>query len=213
LKERIDGLRTVSPTGEKAWVDVLLPRHPLFDPAEYAKWPRALRADRDAWDRDERLNTFSRQPTYHARPDWHEVREVADYLHSRGVQDGGLACWHDSPHVLYLELDLRPGCRFMHLSTVTCLGPAHLDRIRAELTQAADAVAPFFVVADLNCAMLAAPKEPGPGPGLDLPGLPEEVRKRFPFEQKPVFRGAEGAGRYVVFELVKPVGDVKIVGD
>ena len=36
---------------------------------------------------------------------------------ARDIRDGELIAWHDSPHVLYLMLDLKPGIRFMHINT------------------------------------------------------------------------------------------------
>jgi hypothetical protein len=93
------------------------------------------------------------------------------------------------------------------------MGEWQYQRVKAEVTGAAPRVR--FVVADLKRVALFYPPavqarmtEPGPGPDLLPPVVPEECRRVFPMNQPAVFRSGSGRGRYVVHVLVNPVGEV-----
>ncbi|MBX9584557.1 MAG: hypothetical protein K2X87_30005, partial [Gemmataceae bacterium] len=143
--------------------------------------------------------------------DWVELAEVADFLRRQQVKDGEVLCWHDSPHVLYLQMGLRPPVRFFHLSTMTGLGWGPYRRVREEVTAAAPGVR--FVVGDLARVGLQYPDWAQAfmweaGPDLLPPVIPDECREVFPLNQPAVFRSGGGHGRFVVHRLTGPVGEV-----
>ena len=61
------------------------------------------------------MNALGLVRGFHSANDWEQLGEVADWLRTRGVRDGELLCWDDSPHALYLELGIRPAFRFQHV--------------------------------------------------------------------------------------------------
>ena len=56
-------------------------------------------------------------PPHEASISWVELGEVAEFLRARGVRDGEVVAWFDSPHAVYLMLDIDPGLRYMHVFT------------------------------------------------------------------------------------------------
>ena len=130
-----------------------------------------------------------------------------------GWKDGELIAWHDSPHVLYLMLEIKPGVRYMHVNTAQGISTEAHARVQGEL--AATAGVARFAVSDLEFPTLGMTPEVrlrilGP-PTSDrdlLPvGLDDNARRLFPFNQRAVFRSRDGLGRYVVHELTPPLGD------
>ena len=134
---------------------------------------------------------------------WDELGEVADYLRSRGVQDGELIAWDDTPHALYLMLGIKPGLRFMHVHTAQSISGRGYAQVQSELASKAGVAR--FAVGDLARTRIIGP----PRSSRDLlpQTLPAGDRSRFPFNQKTVFRSRSGLGRYTVHELAPPLGD------
>jgi hypothetical protein len=182
--------------------------HPLTDPARLRLWPECLRTaetDADRWRRQDAL----RYETFHAASiGWAELNEVAEFLRPQQVNDRELLCWHDSPHPLYLMLDVKPAIRFMHVNTADMISRDGSERIRAEL-KANTAVR--FAVIDLRWFALLALitdrdyrlyDEPGEGFDVLPPRMPREELEGLPFPTVlPVFRSGNGRGRYVVFAV------------
>jgi hypothetical protein len=187
-----------------------LPRHPLADPKQLRPWPDCWRlAAPDAarfalWDR------LRRYPEHEASIGWEELNEVAEFLRAKGAGDGEVVGWFDSPHAVYLLLDVEPGFRFMHVFTALVIS-AHSDRpevydaVYAELGAARRA---RYVISDLEWLMTTAD---GAGDRAELLGPPvaptdllpaaRPCPRMFPFNQPTVFRSRNGTGRYVVHEL------------
>jgi hypothetical protein len=139
------------------------------------------------------------------------------------VKDGELLAFNDSPHVLYLMLDIKPGSRFMHFSTAPAMGPAQYYWVQEEVEERlANPNPPVrFIVSDLRRLSIyfdpvtaAQFDEPGPGPNNHLPAAVdwldderEKMRDMFPLDQPTVFRSGNGRGRYVVHvPTKKPIG-------
>ncbi len=190
-------------------------KHPLADRAVMKCWPRALSEGSSPELRD-RLGQYT---NIHCGTRWVELNDVANYLRSvePGIGPGELNCWHDSTHPLYLMLDVDPATRYMHYGTafgINELGaPAPGERTKRE--QIADAVRASrqrYVVSDLLRATWDrdAPYKPGSWRAGDpLPvWIPEVERRKFPWNQKVVFR----SGRYVVHEVdrTKPLGVIRV---
>jgi hypothetical protein len=188
-------------------------RYPLADARRLRLWPDCWRTgltDREQyalWDRTKRITV------HEAVIDWEELDDVAQFLRSKGVKDGEVIAWHDSPHAVYLMLGIKPGVRYMHSNTAQSLGLPARDRVQAEL--AATAGTARFAVSDLEFAALgqnAATRDEilGP-PHTETDLLPLAVapihRREFPFNQPTVFRSRGGLGRYVVHALTPPFGD------
>lgn len=190
-------------------------RHPL------AYWPRT-RCWGECWrtDLSERetyalWDRVKRYQDHEASPGWEELAEVADFLRERGVKDGELIAWHDSPHVLYLTAGLKPGLRFMHINTAVGISGRSRHVVMCEL--GAKAGTARFAVSDLGWAALGQKPEtrsdmlapPAGSNDLLPPKLRNWIRATFPFNQPGVFRTRGGTGRYVVHELppTGPLGD------
>jgi hypothetical protein len=144
---------------------------------------------------------------------WDELSEVVEFLRKKGVKDGEVLAWHDSPHAAYLMLGIKPGLRFMHVCTAQLIGDMGYCQVMAELTATEGKAR--FAIADLEWATLGAtPAErlvilgPPASPTDLLPaGLSLKNRATFPFNQRTVFRTRGGLGRYTVHELVPPYRD------
>lgn len=191
-------------------------RHPLADMQRLRLWPRCWRGDLTErehhllWDRLKRLID------HEAAFSWEELDEVADWLRAHNVRDGELIAWHDSPHVLYLMLDLKPGIRFMHINTAQNISDEAYARVQAELATKGHIAR--FAVSDLEYPTLGF--EPDQrlallGPLIEkdtlLPvALDEKARLKFPFNQPAVFRTRGGTGRYLIHALTPPLGDTPL---
>jgi hypothetical protein len=190
-----------------------LVRHPLADMQRLRLWPECWRTDLTQheqyvlWDRLRRLTD------HEAAFSWVELEEVADWLRARNVRDGELLAWHDSPHALYLMLDIRPGIRYMHINTAQNISDEARARVQAELSATAGRAR--YAVSDLEFPTLGLPPEKRLallGPLIEdeslLPiALDEKARAKFPFNQRAVYRTRGGLGRYIIHELAPPLGD------
>src|SRR5262249_42271015 len=78
--------------------------------------------------------------------DWVDLDRVASYLRGQGVADKDVLCFHDSPHPLYLEMNLEPPSRFFHFNLVLRVFPQHREAIRREL----NAGPQKYIVSDLH---------------------------------------------------------------
>ena len=182
-----------------ATFNMAVPDHKMLSPAFAGNWRRAWSDDSLAF-KDE-LSAFR---NIHCVPDWEDLGRVAGFLREKKVGDRDLICWHDSTHPLYLWLDVRPGLRYPHVITAMRF-KSKLPLIRTE-TLGSPAK---YVVADLvPCGYLATePFPPAPPAGLidRLPDyFPAWGPSVYPWNQKPVYR----AGRYFVFEITHPAGDI-----
>jgi hypothetical protein len=189
-------------------------KHPALDKARMKRWrgcfdwqvSRELRRD------------IGFQTVHFGGLDPLQLGDVEDFLRSKGVKDGEVICWHDSPHELYLALNIRPPIRFMHLSTVQGMGewqPTeenwHYREVRRETFEAAKTAR--FVVSDLHRVTWQYLRLNE----VDAENLPVVMpawqRGQFPFNQPVVFRSS--LGRYLVHEIRHPAEewDCKIPRD
>lgn len=204
---------------DRPFVERMQLPHPLFNAARMSRWADCWRFGLDDRDYFERRNAVGFQVNYFAGTNWVELDEVANFLRSQNppVADGELLAWHDSPHVLYLMLGVRPAIRFVHLSTVTAMGEPQYERMRDETKAAAPRVR--FAVTDLyrvfnrgvpfDVARMSQPGTNGflpPALAKDLPNL----AATFPLNQPTVFRSGQGRGRYVVHRVVEFTDDCRI---
>ncbi len=204
--------------------------HPLFDRRRNAHWPDCFRQSHGV-ERYELYDDLRREVIHPACFNWVELGEVAEYLRGRQVGDEQLVCWHDSPHPLYLMLDVKPGLRFMHVNTATMISPDCYRRVCEEFD---DNTNKRFVVIDLQrlafaawvdlcmrgiakpgdderAAIYEAYNQPGPTAADLLPPAAAWVRTNprhlhpepaMPFDTtRTVFRSHGGRGRYVVIHL------------
>jgi hypothetical protein len=148
----------------------------------------------------------ARYPQHFGAIDPVELGAVADYLRTQHLHDGELIAWHDSPHALYLDLELRPSFRFMHVGTAAGLGAWQEAQVFRELKEALPAAR--FAVSDLyritsHHDLLNEVDEDR------LPSvLPQWQRTQFPFNQPVVFRSP--SGRYLVHRIVMGVDAAQI---
>jgi hypothetical protein len=175
----------------------LVDRHPALNPHRLNWWSGCFQASPPP----ELRRGVARWVDHFGGPDPVELAAVATFLRNQHLHDGELIAWHDSPHVLYLDLGLKPAFRFMHVGTVVALGAEQRQRIRNELLVAAPqarfAVSDLYRITEQHAQLL----------DLDAEGLPRVVprwqRQEFPFDQPVVFRSPNG--RYLVHQLVHPV--------
>lgn len=178
-----------------------LGRHQLLRTAYVRLWPRCL---------SERPNASLKVDLAYAlhpycATNWSDLERTAEFLRTVAppLRDRELICWHDSPHSLYLLLDLQPALRFMHVATATQIGPQQQEQVRQELRAASQR----YVVSDIMRVLRYADDAEAPGTHgpLDLPPLfPASQRNHFPWTEPIVFR----AGRYVVQRVENPVGTI-----
>jgi hypothetical protein len=182
--------------------------HPATDLARLRRWPGCFRADLTPAERW-RLQDDLRYEKFHAASiGWTELHEVAEFLRGNQVKDRELVCWHDSPHALYLMLDVVPGIRFMHVNTASMINWDSrgwvIDEYRANPSVR-------YGVIDLRWYALLASQagedfrlyeEAGSEFDLLPPRMPADELWSFPFCTSPtVFRSGGGHGRYVVFQV------------
>lgn len=198
-------------------VQAVLSPHPVFDRERMRHWPDCF-ASRVGRLEAERRDELKFERNHPASVGWVELNEVADFLRGRDrpVGDRELICWHDSPHALYLLLDIKPGLRFMHVNTARLINH-ECDRRVCDDCRANTAAR--FAVIDLRWfAHLTLPEqmrweynEPGRSADDLLPPVADWVREdqrryatvpELPFDiSRTVFRSGGGRGRYVVFQL------------
>jgi hypothetical protein len=188
-------------------------RHPLADIERLRLWPLCWHIPRTDHERYVLWDQLRRLTDHEAAFSWVELEEVAAFLRARNIRDGELIAWHDSPHVLYLMLDIKPGLRYMHINTAQNISDEARARVQAEL--AATAGVARYAVSDLEYPALGL----SPGQRAILLGtfvndqtllpvaLDEQARARFPFNQRVVYRTRGGRGRYLIHELTPPLGD------
>ncbi|HLW68031.1 MAG TPA: hypothetical protein VKS79_22125 [Gemmataceae bacterium] len=175
--------------------------HPLLRIQRLELWPRCCR-ERSNADLRMRLACTGHS---HCGTDWRQLERVAAFLRAVDppLRDRELTCWHDSPHTLYLWLDLQPSIRFIHVATIVHVAE-HQEDVRRELL----ACPQRYVVSDVE-RVLRQPEDAG-APGatpLDLPPkFPARELRYFPWNQPIVFR----AGRYVVHRVENPLGPIDI---
>ena len=173
----------------------------VLDPAVREAWPDCFGPGGPA------LRDRLRQYDTHCVPTWTDLAAVEGYLRTvePPLRDGELLAFHDSPHPLYLSLNLRPATRYLHFGTVFGMR-SQQPRVAAEVR----AASPRYVVSDLKRmtwvhGIDAAPDARGDPQGLPA-WLPLSQRDRFPWDQPIAFR----AGRYVVHRVAGPLGDIDI---
>jgi hypothetical protein len=191
-----------------------LPRHALTERERVRLWPQCWRTDLTDAERYALWDGLRLHPPHEASIGWEETAEVAAYLRSQGVGDGEVVAWFDSPHAVYLVLDVKPGFRFMHVHTAIAIslgedptGLAGRGWVLAELERAPAA---RFAVSDmLWVAMSAGDREdlrrafmgPARSPDNLLPAV-VPYPNEFPWNQPTVFRTRNGTGRYIVHRIV-----------
>jgi len=190
-----------------------LVRHPLADLKRMSYWSECWNPNLSDHERYVLWDKIKRIQNHEASPNWVELEEVAAFLQSKNVTDYELIAWHDSPHVLYLTMGIRPRLRYMHTNTAVGIGPIAHNRVLTDLYQCEDTAR--YAVSDLGWAGLGQKpevKEAMLGPPASqtdlLPvGLLPWHRTVFPFNQPAVFRSSGGLGRYLVHELTPPLGN------
>jgi hypothetical protein len=176
----------------------LVPQPALFDPERLRLWPRAMREGGTPalWDR------LTHYPGIHCVPDWQDLERMAEHLRGMGIKDRELICWYDSTHPLYLQLGIRPGLRFMHVTTALRF-EKHWDDIRREVIASGH----HYVVSDMAVVRFyyAFGDDPPPGRPYDLPiDFPDVVRDVYPWNQPVLFR----VGRYTLHEVRYPIDKI-----
>lgn len=181
--------------------DHYLDRHPLFRKQCWRLWPRSISERPNA-----SLKTdlaYSLAP--YSATNWHDLERTAQFLRTIDppLQDRELTCWHDSPHSLYLLLDLKPSIRFLHVATAAQIGPTQQEIIRQELIASPQR----YVVSDLMRVLRFADDAEAPGrngPNDLPPNFPRGQLRHFPWTEPIVFR----SGRYVVHRVENPIGSI-----
>lgn len=200
-RERTDRIERAFP-----WFWLAVPKHPLADLDRLREWPGCWESlsEIENLRRQDRLASY---PGYFAAIAYEEAHETAAWLRGRGATAADVICWHSSPHAVYLDLPGTPAFRFMHVDT-PLIRQATYGFLREELLR--DAVPRAkYVVADLCRAFVAAPPELERAWKRHEPPLPPIAFTAFPYNQTPVFRSGDGRGRYVVYELTRPVDVVE----
>jgi len=207
---RHDSRPTDLPDKERYFV-----RYPLADAERLELWPDCFRVGMPERDRFRLWDKLERIQDHEAATGWEELGDVMDFLRLHSLKDGELIAWHDSPHALYLMLDIKPGVRYMHVNTAQSISVESRLLVQGEL--AATVGKARFAVSDLEypalglspakrAAILGPPRRPD---DLLPVGLDQGARGQFPFNQRTVFRSRGGLGRYIVHELplTGPLGD------
>lgn len=132
-------------------------------------------------------------------PTWRDLARVGKWLRQRNLQDGQVTCFGNSTCPLYLDLDLRPSVRYVHLTMTIGTFPLHRKMIRKELSESRQR----YIVSDLRYFRLdpSGTEEPSDTPYLSIK-FPPDYREVFPWSEPVVFR----AGRYLIHEAQRPVG-------
>ncbi len=178
----------------------LVPRNKLLNREWKSVWRRCLHGS------DPELKDYLSFYRYnHCTPGWRDLDRVRQYLETLNLKHGELLCWDDSTHPLYLDLQLRPAIRYPHVNTVLDFRSKR-DVIRQEVINSGAQ----YVVADLMvgwyfydyCSTWELDSD-----AISLPAdFPCFCREIFPWNQTIVFR----AGRYVVFRIDKPIGEIRL---
>jgi hypothetical protein len=192
-----------------------VPRHAISDTNRLQQWPTCWRANLTDAERYALWDKLRMHPPHEASISWEEMAEVAEFLRTRDVRDGDVLAWFDSPHVVYLMLDIKPAFRFMHVYTAISIwvgvdetGLRGRETVLAELQR--EAPRAKYVITDLEwVAMIAGDDEqqraallgPPRSPPHDLLPAFSPYPNEFPFNQPTIFRTRNGTGRYIVHEI------------
>jgi hypothetical protein len=181
-------------------------RHPITNMDRVALWPTCWRTDLTDAQRYALWDKLRLHPLHEAVISWEELAEVAEFLRSQGVTDGEVIAWFDSPHAIYLMMDLEPGIRFMHVFTAMSIGADGRQKVMGELETKTRA---RFAINDLEWVSLGYTGEerrarlgPPRNPPQELLPMYSPYQTDFPFNQPTVFRSGNGQGRYVVHRIV-----------
>jgi hypothetical protein len=156
---------------------------PLASPSRLAIWDQSFaRGDVTVRDRLARST-----PWPNGSVSWSDLARVESFLRTERVTDGDVLGFNEAPHVVYLDLDLKPPVRYMQFNLFVSGLVSHRDDVLRDL----QAARPRFVVSDLVSI--------GVAPDADLP-VPEAWRTRYPWNLPVAFR----ARRYVVQRAVWP---------
>lgn len=215
--------------GTRAWIDNLepldrrdfLPRHTLADPNRLKLWPRCFRLGMSDRERYQLWDDLRQHPPHEASPGWEELYEVTEFLRARGVKDGEVIAWFDSPHAAYLMLDIDPAFRYMHVHTAISISvgedpKALLGRTWVLADERYGLRRPGhpnyrYVIGDLewvatSTGMTGDARDvalgPPRNPPHDLLPVHNPFPKEFPFNQPTIFRTRNDHGRYVVHLVV-----------
>jgi hypothetical protein len=178
--------------------------HPLTDRRRMEHWPQCFQSQLPPPLYRARMNALALGREYFPTVNMVEIGEIADFLHAQGVRDREVLAWHDTPHVAYLLLGIKPAFRFMHITT-TLMNDQAFWRMTIEFRKFALPRA-RFVVADIMHPLRASPPEvwerrTEPGPNLLPPVLNVHARAAFPYCLPALFRSNGGHGRYVIFRI------------
>jgi hypothetical protein len=130
------------------------------------------------------------------------LHTVGNYLRTLDVKDGELICWHDSTHPLYIDLDIQPGIRFIHVITNLRV-KNNIPAIRAEVFRSPAK----YIVSDLVAVAHMQPIDTNysAGPTNTLPDdLPNALHDCYPWNQPVIYR----VGRYLVHRVDTPRGEI-----
>jgi hypothetical protein len=197
----------------------LLPRHPITCGSRLRAWQDCWRLDMPDSERYALWGKLQLHPMHEAVIGWEELAEVAEFLRhvpredgGVGVRDGEVLAWFDSPHAIYLLLDIKPGIRFMHVYTAEAIttedpevGSQRVLRERLLAEKHAK-----FVISDLEWTVLGPEgeknREAWLAPAEEPPNrlLPAAMPHRgfFPFNQSTIFRTRNNTGRYIVHRII-----------
>jgi len=186
---------------------VRLEHWPITDPKVMRLWPRCWREGSSPELRDgtgQYIEVF-------CGTHWESLGEVAEFLKTiqPALGPGELNCWHDGTHPLYLMLDLDPATRYMHYSTAFGITTSD-DWVKQRVAEEVRVSRQRFVVADLARMTGSKTLPTAIGAGGDpsvLPAwFPASQMGKFPWNQRLAFR----SGRYIVYEIVNPLGEIDL---
>jgi hypothetical protein len=137
-----------------------------------------------------------------------ELGEITDWLQARQVRANQVIAWHDSPHAVLLSLPGKAGFRFMHIDT-PILSPITYEWMWQECEQAAPTAK--YVIVDLirsyvQLHSLSLEGWDEPSANFWPPNFPTKSFGYFPYNQNAVYRTNNGRGRYLILEMVRPLG-------
>jgi hypothetical protein len=212
VKERFDSIP--EPVREQ-----YLPRHAITNVERLRLWPECWRTDLTDAERYALWDELRLHPPHEASIGWEELAEVAEFLRKEGATDGEVLAWFDSPHAVYLMMDIKPGFRFMHVCTAMAIfvgedvtGLMGREWVLGELKCAPRVK---YVISDVQWTLLPAKDDEDlrrayTGPARSANNLlPAAVPfpKEFPWNQPTIFRTRNGTGRYIVHKIVTRTDD------
>jgi hypothetical protein len=189
----LGALRPWTWIGWAAFLLVAFVAHPLLDADRLALWARCWSEGSTPEIRDRLVIPL--RPSNPARPDFAQLAHVEAFLRDRGVGDGDLFCWNESPLSLHVSLAVLPPAGFETMGAALRHFPERVPELRARV----EALRPRYVVVDLAEAGLPSDeiREFPPGNAVVLPrSLPRALFRFYPWRHRAVFR----SGRYVVYE-------------